>query len=64
MKLVLTVNLNNQVCEPEALWTTYYRLKENNGLYQNPKLLDQVPEVPIYSLALTDYDELMGGLRL
>jgi len=60
---VLAENLTKEVREPEALWTTYYRFKENSELYQNTILMDHVPSVPIYDVTLTDYDELMGGLR-
>lgn len=59
---VLTENLLNSVTDPEALWTTYYRLCEDRSLYQGGALPGSLPEMPVYNTSMEDYDSLMGVL--
>jgi len=59
---VLTENLLNSVTDPEALWTTYYRLREDRSLYQSHVLPGPLPEMPAYNTSVEDYDSLMGVL--
>ena len=55
---VLHENKQASVSEPDALWTTYYRLNEDSTLYQGVKE-HPYPQMPSYQVALTDYDALM-----
>lgn len=58
---VLANNIKDNISDPNALWTTYYRLKENRGTYCQTSDGIKVPHMPDYSISLSDYDELMGG---
>ena len=60
-KKVLTENLLNSVTDPEALWTTYYRLCEDRSL-TGWCLPGSLPEMPVYNTSMEDYDSLMGVL--
>lgn len=55
---VLYENRQNNVPEPDALWTTYYRLDEDSTLYKAVKD-HPYPQMPSYHVALDDYDALM-----
>jgi hypothetical protein len=61
---VLVTNLEQNVCDPKALWTTYYRLKENVQIYNYQTRKDLLPAMPQYKITLSDYDSLIGGDRL
>jgi hypothetical protein len=61
---VLVTNLNENVVDPKALWTTYYRLKENGQIYSSKISKELLPSMPQYKITLTDYDSLIGGDRL
>ena len=52
-------NMKQHVTEPEALWTTYYRMTEDQSLYilQND---DTTFNIPDYTFKLENYDDLMG----
>jgi len=54
--------MKEQVTEPEALWTTYYRMNENQSLYL-PDITDCLPEIPGYTFKIENYDDLIGGDR-
>lgn len=58
---VLEENMNEKVNDPSALWTTYYRLNENQALYLKGTT-DTLPRLPEYTLQLDDYDMLLGGV--
>lgn len=58
---VLEENILNDVTEPDALWTTYYRLLEDKTLYQEVDTSGTLPLLPTYETNLEDYDSLMGG---
>lgn len=62
-KKVLEANLSDNVLDPKALWTTYYRLKENVQLYKSKTYDNIIPTMPSYEVTLTDYDSLIGGDR-
>ncbi|HCX64843.1 MAG TPA: IS21 family transposase [Eubacteriaceae bacterium] len=59
---VVEKNMKEQVTEPEALWTTYYRMNENQSLYL-PDIMDCLPEIPGYTFKIENYDDLIGGDR-
>lgn len=53
-------NMNQHVIEPEALWTTYYRMNENQSLYL-PEVSDSgLPRIN-HTVTIEDYDDLIGG---
>ncbi len=56
---VVKENMKQHVTEPEALWTTYYRMTEDQSLYilQND---DTTFNIPDYTFKLENYDDLMG----
>ncbi len=58
---ILSENLKRSVLEPEALWTSLYRLKENAMLYQGQLKENQFPKMPTYKSSLDDYNQLLGG---
>ena len=58
---VLSDNLERSVLEPEALWTSLYRLKENKSIYQGQLHENPFPEMPKYKSSLEDYNQLLGG---
>jgi len=60
---VLTENLKGGMPDPVALWTTYYRLKENAYIYNSAALNETMPSMPSYEVTLSDYDSLIGGER-
>ena len=57
---VLSENLEQSVLEPEALWTSLYRLKENTSLYNGQLKEDHFPVMPAYKSSLDDYNMLLG----
>jgi hypothetical protein len=59
---VVKENIKQHVTEPEALWTTYYRMSEDQSLYL-PDTKDTVPYMPNYRFNFEDYDDLMGGVN-
>ncbi len=61
---VLLTNLEQNVQDPKALWTTYYRLKENVQIYNSQTSKNLLPAMPQYKIKLNDYDSLIGGDRL
>ena len=58
---VLMTNLEQNVLDPKALWTTYHRLKENVQIYNVQTIENLLPTMPQYKIALTDYDSLIVG---
>jgi len=58
---VLSENLGRSVSEPEALWTSLYRLKENRSIYQGQLKESKFPEMPKYKSSLDEYNQLLGG---
>lgn len=58
---VLSENLGRSVSEPEALWTSLYRLKENKSIYQGQLKESKFPEMPKYKSSLDEYNQLLGG---
>lgn len=52
-------NMKQHVTEPEALWTTYYRMNEDQSLYI-PDNDEAIPYIPGFMLTFEDYDDLMG----
>lgn len=59
---VLEENLLNTVREPDALWTTYYRMMEDPALYHQGDLTSPMPRLPEYKTYLEDYNVFMGGV--
>lgn len=57
---VVEENINQQVTEPEALWTTYYRMNEDRSLYIS-EASDANLSFPNFALTIEDYDDLIGG---
>lgn len=57
---VVEENIKQNVYSPEALWTTYHRMCEDQALYLSGTS-DTAPSLPNYTLALEDYDMLLGG---
>lgn len=53
-------NMNQHVIEPEALWTTYYRMNENQSLYL-PEVSDSDLPPINHTFTIEDYDDLIGG---
>jgi len=62
-EVVLSENTKLSVFEPEALWTSLYRIKENKTLYQSELKEHHFPEMPKYKTSLDDYDRLLGGYQ-
>ncbi len=60
---VLDQVLRSDVRDPEALWTTYYRLKEDHKLYRLKSTEDQLINLPVFESNLAHYDALIGGVR-
>lgn len=58
---VLSENQRLNVTAPEALWTTYYRIKEDTSIFSPAK--ETLPDLPAYETRLDTYDHLMGGAR-
>jgi len=58
--LVLQENIKQEVFSPDALWTTYYRLKEDVTPYRSGREI-AYPAMPTYAVALSEYDSLIGG---
>lgn len=59
---VVEENIKQHVYAPDALWTTYYRMNENQAMYLD-KTTDTLPTLPDYKVQLDDYDALLGGAR-
>ncbi|MBM7562997.1 hypothetical protein JOC49_002571 [Fusibacter tunisiensis] len=57
---VVEENMNQHVTEPEALWTTYYRMNEDQSLYL-PHTQASELSFPNFTVTLEDYDDLIGG---
>ena len=47
--------------EPDALWTTYYRMVEDPALYHQGDSSGSFPELPDYKIGLEDYNLFMRG---
>lgn len=58
---VLSENQSLNVTAPEALWTTYYRFKEDTDIFA--PVHEALPDLPAYETSLDTYDHLMGGGR-
>lgn len=58
---ILEENLCNSVIQPDALWTTYYRMLEDPSLYQQSNFGGVLPKLPDYKVRLEDYNLFMGG---
>lgn len=59
---VVSENVKQNVLEPNALWTTYYRMTEDQSLYLS-KHENSLPSLPNYKIQLEEYDLLMGGVQ-
>lgn len=57
---VVEENIKQHVYSPDALWTTYHRMNEDQSVYLH-KTSEMLPELPRYKLQLDDYDMLLGG---
>lgn len=58
---VVKENVKQNVMAPDALWTTYYRMNEDQSLYLSERD-DALLYLPNYEIHLDDYDALMGGV--
>ena len=58
---ILKENQRLQVTEPEALWTTYFRLTEDKNIFL--PTTEKLPQLPAYETHLDTYDHLMRGAR-
>lgn len=60
---VLNQMLRSNAHDPEALWTTYYRLKEDHKLYTLKSAEEPLINLPVFEANLTHYDSLIGDAR-
>lgn len=60
---ILQYNLDHDIKDIDALYTTYYRAKEDNQLYEATMTYDELKSMPAYQPDLQSYDILIGGGR-
>ena len=59
---VVKENMISHVTEPEALWTTYYRMNEDKSMYM-PNVDETSLCFPDFAFRLESYDDLIGEAK-